>query len=115
VYIVLSGLVGSSSRRLFPFVAPQRMDRGATAAPSAVAGPTPLPSPSPGGPTPQSVTPASSASAATQSANSDPPIQPQLGKDGKPLKPKHRKINKKHPEFELTYDMMLGIRTCVGM
>lgn len=30
------------------------------------------------------------------------------------LKSKHRKINKKHPEFELTYDMMLGIRTVVG-
>jgi hypothetical protein len=30
------------------------------------------------------------------------------------LKSKHRKINKQHPEFELTYDMMLGIRTVVG-
>ena len=38
----------------------------------------------------------------------------QRGKDGKLLKPKHRKINKTHPEFELTYDMMLGIRTTVG-
>jgi Phosphatidylinositol-4-phosphate 5-Kinase len=27
---------------------------------------------------------------------------------------KHKKINKTHPEFELTYDMMLGIRTTVG-
>jgi hypothetical protein len=32
----------------------------------------------------------------------------------RPLKTKHRKINKQHPEFELTYDMMLGIRTVVG-
>ncbi len=29
-------------------------------------------------------------------------------------KTKQRKINKAHPEFELTYDMMLGIRTVVG-
>lgn len=36
------------------------------------------------------------------------------GKGLKPVKPKHRKINKQHPEFEMTYDMMLGIRTCVG-
>jgi len=27
---------------------------------------------------------------------------------------KNKKIDKTHPEFELTYDMMLGIRTCVG-
>jgi len=27
---------------------------------------------------------------------------------------KHKKINREHPEFELTYDMMLGIRTTVG-
>jgi 1-phosphatidylinositol-4-phosphate 5-kinase len=26
----------------------------------------------------------------------------------------HKKITRKHPEFELTYDMMLGIRTTVG-
>ena len=31
-----------------------------------------------------------------------------------PSKTKHRKINKQHPEFELTYDMMLGIRTVVS-
>ena len=31
-----------------------------------------------------------------------------------PAKTKHRKINKQHPEFELTYDMMLGIRTVVS-
>lgn len=31
-----------------------------------------------------------------------------------PVKTKHRKINKQHPEFELTYDMMLGIRTVVS-
>ena len=31
-----------------------------------------------------------------------------------PTKTKHRKINKQHPEFELTYDMMLGIRTVVS-
>ena len=31
------------------------------------------------------------------------------------LKTKHRKINREHPEFELTYDMMLGIRTTVSM
>lgn len=35
-------------------------------------------------------------------------------KEKRALKSKHRKINKKHPEFELTYDMMLGIRTVVG-
>ena len=29
-------------------------------------------------------------------------------------KKKHKKINKDHPEFELTYDMMLGIRTTVS-
>lgn len=27
---------------------------------------------------------------------------------------KHKKIDKDHPEFELTFDMMLGIRTTVG-
>jgi len=32
----------------------------------------------------------------------------------KPVKTKHRKINKEHPEFELTYDMMLGIRYTVS-
>ena len=26
----------------------------------------------------------------------------------------NREINRRHPEFELTYDMMLGIRTTVG-
>lgn len=31
-----------------------------------------------------------------------------------PKRKKHKKINIKHPEFELTYDMMLGIRTTVG-
>lgn len=31
------------------------------------------------------------------------------------LKTKHRKIDRAHPEFELTYDMMLGIRTTVSM
>lgn len=31
------------------------------------------------------------------------------------MKTKHRKIDKHHPEFELTYDMMLGIRTTVSM
>lgn len=35
-------------------------------------------------------------------------------KEKRALKSKHRKINKQHPEFELTYDMMLGIRTVVG-
>ena len=30
-------------------------------------------------------------------------------------KKKHKKIDKQHPEFELTYDMMLGIRTVVSM
>ena len=32
----------------------------------------------------------------------------------KEKKGKHKKIDKAHPEFELTYDMMLGIRTSVG-
>jgi 1-phosphatidylinositol-4-phosphate 5-kinase len=27
---------------------------------------------------------------------------------------KHRKIDKNHPEFELAYDMMVGIRTCLS-
>ncbi len=36
------------------------------------------------------------------------------GDKDKTQKTKHRKINKQHPEFELTYDMMLGIRTVVG-
>lgn len=43
--------------------------------------------------------------------------QQQLNKQQKikrKYKTKHRKINKTHPEFELTYDMMLGIRTTVG-
>jgi 1-phosphatidylinositol-4-phosphate 5-kinase len=29
-------------------------------------------------------------------------------------KKKHKKINREHPEFELTYDMMVGLRTTVG-
>jgi 1-phosphatidylinositol-4-phosphate 5-kinase len=36
-------------------------------------------------------------------------------KGSKKRRNKHKKIHRDHPEFELTYDMMLGIRTTVGM
>jgi 1-phosphatidylinositol-4-phosphate 5-kinase len=42
-------------------------------------------------------------------------VQKLVGKKEKYRGPgKHKKINKDHPEFELTYDMMLGIRTTVS-
>ncbi len=37
-----------------------------------------------------------------------------IQKNKKSTKKQNKKINKKHPEFERTYDMMLGIRTTVG-
>jgi hypothetical protein len=57
-------------------------------------------------------TPASSAAPGANAAGGEP--RSLTRKEKRALKSKHRKINKEHPEFELTYDMMLGIRTVVG-
>ena len=67
---------------------------------------------------PQTVVPSTSPPGGTASgptvqssshkSSSSRPQQPSSSKT------KHRKINKQHPEFELTYDMMLGIRTVVS-
>ena len=68
-------------------------------------------------PTTHTAAPSSTTSTAQPSTTAPAQSSSHKSSNSRPAhssKTKHRKINKQHPEFELTYDMMLGIRTVVS-